>query len=72
MSDACPGVRQKPIVSPGAFVRVWILVVKPPRERPILLRCILPSFGGVLIRSDDSAVDHLYRVVRGLALRKPR
>jgi hypothetical protein len=35
-SWACPPVRKKPTGLPSASTRVWILVLNPPRERPMM------------------------------------
>ena len=64
-SRASPPVRSKPIGLPSASTRVWILVLSPPRERPIAWST--PSFfgaGTVLMGARDGAVDHRVFVVR--------
>jgi hypothetical protein len=35
MSATLPGIRTKAIGLPWALARAWILLVRPPRERPI-------------------------------------
>lgn len=40
-SDACPAVRWKPVGLPRASTVAWILVLKPPRLRPMAWLCPL-------------------------------
>ncbi len=42
VSCASPPVSTKPKPRPSAFARMWILVEKPPRERPRALRQVPP------------------------------
>jgi len=65
-SEACPGVSRKPVGLPNASTVAWILVLRPPRLRP--MACAEPPFGtaAVLVRSHDGRVDHGVLVVRVL------
>ncbi len=59
-SCACPSVSLSPIGRPSALTRACILVVRPPRERP--MQRDRPSFfgvGGVLVNADRGGIDHL-------------
>ena len=73
-SWAWPPVRKKPTGFPGASSMVWILVLSPPRDRPIASSS--PSFFGaraMLMGPHNGAVDHRVFVVgiRGKILKHP-
>src|ERR1700761_1138672 len=58
-SQACPGVRKKPVGLPKASTVAWILVLNPPRLRPMAWSSpLFESPGAVLMRTHDCAVDH--------------
>ena len=62
-SWAWPPVRTKPTGFPSASTRVWILVLSPPRDRPIASPS--PSLFGaraMLMGPHDGAIDH--RVIK--------
>ena len=63
-SCASPPVRRKLTGLPSASVRAWILVLNPPRDRPIAWSS--PAFfgtGAVLMSTYNGAVDHRIFVV---------
>ena len=63
-SSASPPERKKPIGLPSASAGVWILVLSPPRERPIAWSS--PAFlgdGAMLVGAHNGAVDHRVFVV---------
>ena len=73
-SWAWPPVRKKPTGFPSASTRVWILVLSPPRDRPIASSS--PSFfgtGAMLMGAHDRTIDHRVFVVgiRGKILKHP-
>src|SRR4029077_11307662 len=63
-SCASPPVRKKSIGLPSASTKAWILVLSPPRERPIAWSS--PAFlgaGAMLVGAHNGAVDHRIFVV---------
>jgi len=46
-----------------ASTRAWILVVSPPRDRPIVARRFFSRAGAMLMRAHDGGVDHHVFVV---------
>lgn len=59
-----PAVRMKRIGRPCALAAMWILLVKPPRERPRAWVRAPFSAGGLLVGAHDGAVEHDVLVVR--------
>jgi hypothetical protein len=61
MSLRCPGEPIRRTGLPSASPAAWILVLKPPRDRPRPWACapFLPARAGrLLVRSNDRRVDH--------------
>src|SRR3954470_16594587 len=66
LSLACPGVRSKAIGRPPKSVLRWILVEKPPRERPRAWPfCPLLRRPPTHARTGRGRVEHLHEVGSG-------
>ena len=62
-SWACPGVSITSTGLPSASTRTWILVVSPPRERPIACAPFFFVRRPMLVSAHDGGVDHHVLVV---------
>src|SRR5687768_3858780 len=73
-SCACPGVSANPVGLPSASTRAWILVLRPPRLRPMASSPPFWVHRRCADGAHDRAVDHRVLVVgvTGQVLEDPR
>src|SRR4029077_10761542 len=65
LSLACPGVRSKAMGRPPKSVLRWILVEKPPRERPRAWPCCPLCAGRRHVCTGRGGIEHLHEVGGG-------